>query len=72
MVNFFFSICIWDILKNISRSYTLNLFEEIDFENRPFFQKEKKIIIQTISEQNFEVYVGGICVSKINNLADKL
>ena len=42
------------------------------------FSKKKKIIIQTISErheQNFEVYVviiGGICVSKINNLADKL
>ena len=66
--------------KKISRSYTLNLSEVIDFENRPFFKKEKKIIIQKVSdrhERNFEVQVcvviiGGICVLKINNLADKL
>ena len=63
--------------KKISRSYTLNLSEDIDFENRPFFQKEK-IIIQKVSdshEWNFEVcvvFTGGIYVSKINNLADKL
>ena len=63
--------------KKNSRSYTLNLSEEIDFENRPFFQKEKMIIkkISDRHEQNFEVCVviiGRICVSKINNLADKL
>ena len=63
--------------KKISRTYTLNLSEEIDFENRPFFKKEK-IIIQKVSDRrdrNFEVCVfiiGGICVLKINNLADKL
>ena len=74
----FISRCIWDIVKKISRSCTLNSFQEIDFENRPFLQKEKKIIFQKISdrhERNFEVSVviiGGICVSKINNLADKL
>ena len=61
--------------KNNSRSYTLNLYEEI--ENIPFFKKEK-IIIQKVSdrhERNFEVRVfiiGGRCVLKINNLADKL
>ena len=61
--------------KKNSRSYTLNFSEEIDFENRPFCKK--KIIIQKVSdrnEQNFEVCVfirGGICVLKINNLADK-
>ena len=55
--------------KQISRTYTLNLSEEIDFENRPFFQK--KIIIQEVSdrhERNFEVCVfiiGGMCVLKI-------
>ena len=63
--------------KKISRSYTLNLSEETDFENRPFLKKEK-IIIQKASdrnERNFEVCVfviGGVCVLKINNLADKL
>ena len=42
------------------------------------FQKEEKIIIKKESdrhERNFEVCVfiiGGICVLKINNLADKL
>ena len=42
------------------------------------FPKKKKIIIQKVSdrhEQNFEVCVfiiGGICVLKINNLADTL
>ena len=42
------------------------------------FSKKKKIIIKKISdrhERNFEVCVvitGGMCVSKINNLADKL
>ena len=60
-----------------SRSYTLNLSTEIDFENRPFSKKEK-IIIQKVSDghvRNFEVCVfitGGICVLKLNNLADKL
>ena len=64
--------------KKKCRSYTLNLSEERDFENRPFFKKEKKIIIQKVSdkhERNFEVCVfiiGGMCVLKINNLADKL
>ena len=59
-------------------SYTLNLSKEIDFENRPFFKKEKKIIIEKVSERherNFEVCVliiGGMSVLKINNLADKL
>ena len=49
----------------------------MDFENRPFLKKEK-IIIQKVSdrhERNFEVCVfiiGGIFVSKMNNLADKL
>ena len=63
--------------KRHSKSYTLNLSEEIDFENRPFFKKEI-IIIQKVSdrdERNFEVcafIIGGICVLKINNLADKL
>ena len=57
--------------KKNSRSYTLNLSEEIDFENRPFLKKEK-IIIQKVSdrhERNFEVCVfiiGEICVLKIN------
>ena len=42
------------------------------------FPKKKKIIIEKISdrhERNFEICVvilGGICVSKIKNLADKL
>ena len=63
--------------KKNSRSYTLNLSEEIDFENRPFFKKEKIIIQKVLDrrERNFEVCVviiGGICESKINNLADKL
>ena len=63
--------------KKNSRSCTLNLSEEIDFENRPF-SKKKKMIIQKVSdrnERNFEACVfiiGGICVLKINNLADKL
>ena len=44
----------------------------------PFTKKEKKIIIQKVSdrhERSFEVcifIIGGICVLKINNLADKL
>ena len=64
--------------KNNSRSYSLNLSEEIDFQNRPFSKKRKEYIIQKVSdrhERNFEVCVfiiGGICVLKINNLADKL
>ena len=37
-----FSKWIWDIVKKISRSYTSKLSKEIDFENRPFFKKEKK------------------------------
>ena len=53
------------------------MLEEIDFENRPFFQKEKNHNkkISDRNERNFEVCVfiiGGICVLKINNLADKL
>ena len=61
--------------KKISRSYTLNLSEEIDFENRPFFQKEKIIIQKYQTDMNeilkCVVIIGGICVSEINNLADK-
>ena len=54
--------------KKNSRSCTLNLSEEIDFENIPFSKKEKKIIIQKVSdrhERNFEecvVITGGIYV----------
>ena len=64
--------------KKNSRSYTLNLFKEIDFQNRPFFSKLKKnhnSKVSEIHERNFRVCVviiGGICVPKINNLADKL
>ena len=60
-----------------SRSYTLNLTEEIDLKIGPF-PKKKKIIIQKVSdrqEQNCEVCVfiiGRVCVLKINNLADEL
>ena len=51
---------------------------ETDFENWPFFKKEKKTIIQKVSdrhERNFEVCVviaGGMCVPKINILGAKL
>ena len=56
--------------KKNSRLYTLNFPEEIDFENRLFFKKEK-IIIKKVSdwhERNFEVCVfiiEGICVLKL-------
>ena len=72
-----FFLDVSEILQKNSRSYTLNLTEEIDFENRPFSKKEN-IVIHKVSdrhERNFEVFVfiiGGICVLKINTLADKL
>ena len=57
--------------KKNSRSYTLNLSEEIDFENRPFFKRRKIIIPKVLdrNERNFEVglcvfIIGGICVLK--------
>ena len=63
--------------KTISRSCTLNLYKGRDFENRPQFPKRKNhnSKVSDRNELNFEVYVfiiGGICVLKINNLADKL
>ena len=72
---YFFSRCIWDIVKKIKIIHFKFVGGDRFWKCALFL---KKIKIQKISdrhERNFEVCVviiGGICVLNINNLADKL